>query len=274
VVKEKQRQRQKNSSFIARAIIENNEKFKIMNELYQKHKELVKEKDLAMAKILKIYNLGFKNLSKRKILLGSIRGRSYFASPRGIVRPTSPRQTRYNQTEDLAKSFSVRAPITNIYQEIIDIGNNGELLKKHMNNSQKRVFSKFFKYSKYAKEEPKLILKMKNPVKVIELTAGFATPYSFKTFDSVSLLSTGLKEFDFNFTLNGAVILSVRFSRLYLASGINEKIFIEQTFCYLKTLLKKENANREKEIKRLNTFYAKVKKEFADYIMLKAIEGE
>jgi hypothetical protein len=273
VVKEKQRQRQKNSSFIARAIIENNEKFKIIDKLYQKHKELVKEKDLAMANVLKIYNLSFKNFSRRKILLGSIRGKSYYASFKGIVRPVSPRQTRYNQTEDLIRSFSLRAPITNVYQEIVEIGNNRELLKKHMNNSQRKIFGKFFKYSKYAKEEPKLILKMKNPVKVIELTAGFATPYSFKAFDSVSLLNTG-REFDFNFALNGAVVTSVRFSRLYLASGINEKIFIEQTFCYLKTLLKKENANREKEIKRLKIFYTKIKKEFADYIMLKAIEGE
>lgn len=276
VVKEKQRQRQKNSSFIARAIIENNEKFKIIDELYQKHKELSKGKDIIMSKIFKIYGLSFKNFSKRKILLGSIKGKSYYGTRRGIVRPISARQSRANQTEDIIRSFASRINITNIYQEIVDIGLNKVSFRKHMNVTQKKIFNGFFKYSKYVREEPKVILKMKNPVKMIELIAGFSKPYTFKVFDTISLMNNGIKrneEFDFNFIKDGQIVSTIRFSRLYIASGLNEKIFIEQTFCYLKTLLKKEIVNRQKEINRLNLFYSKIKMEFADYILLEKIEG-
>jgi hypothetical protein len=276
VVIEKQRQRQKNSSFIARAVIENNEKFQIIDSLYQEHKELIKQKDVAMTKILKIYNLSFKNFSKKKkIILGHLNGKYYYASPKGIVRPISPRQQRLKQTEDITKSFFSRLPSVNIYKEITEIGLNKEILKTNMNPLQKKIFNGFFKHYKYLKEEPRVVLKIKNPAKVIELTPGFAKPYSFKVFDTISLINNKIgknEEFDFNFTKDNQLVSTIRFSRLYLASGINEKIFIEQTFCYIKTLLKKEIINRQKEIRRLNIFYMKIKKEFANYILLEKIE--
>jgi hypothetical protein len=277
VVKEKQRQRQENSSYIARAVIENNEKFKIINELYQKQKQLLLQKDELMTKILNIYHLGFKNFSRRKIVLGTIKGRSYYASPKGIVRPLSQRQIRAHQTEDFIKSFHSRVISNNIQQEIIDIGQNKKNLRKNMNFAQRKIFNKFFKNYQLAKEEPRVVLKFKKPIQIIELTAGFSRPYIMKAVDSVSLLNNGINrnaEFDFNFSLNGAVVITIRFSRLYLANGINEKIFIEQTFSYLKVLLQKEIINRQKEIKRLNIFYSKVKKDFGDYIILEKIEKE
>lgn len=277
VVKEKQKQRQKNSSFIARAVIENNEKFKIIDQLYQKQKNLLITRDSLMSKILHIYNLGFKNFSRRKIILGNIKGKTYYASPKGIVRPLSPRQVRYSQTEDLVKSFVSRATSSDLYKEIVDIGYNKNNLRKNMTFQQRKIFNKFFKNYRLAKEEPRVILKLKKPVQIIELTAGFSKPYIIRAIDSVSLLNNGINrnaDFDFNFSLNGAVVISIRFNRLYMATGINEKIFIEQTFCYLKTLLKKEIINRQKEIKRLNIFYSKVKRDFGDYILLDKIEKE
>lgn len=277
VVKEKQRQRQKNSSFIARAVIENNEKFKIVDNLYQKYKELNKDKDNAMSKILKIYALGFKNFSRRKVLLGTIKGRSYYASPKGIVRPVSQRQRRNNITEDFSKSFYSRVNASNIYDEIVSIGSNKNSLKNTMSFNQKKIFHKFFKHYRLAKEEPRFVLKMRKPLQIIELTAGFSKPYVIRPFDAVALFGNGINknaDYDFNFYLNGAVVNSIRFSRLYHSNGIHEKIFIEQSFIYLKALLQKEINNKQKEIKRLNLFYSKIKKEFTDYILLEAIEGE
>lgn len=277
MVEEKQKIRQKNSSFIARTIIENNGKFKIISELYQKHKDLAKEKDVIMTKILKIYSLGFKNFSKKKMLLGNIKGKPYYASSKGIVRPVSPRQERNNQTEDIVKTFLFNFNKNRSYQEIADIWNNKEILRKPMNLHQKKIFNGFFKHYRYAKEEPKVIFKTKNPIKVIELTPGFTKPYSYKIFNAISLIEVKLgsdNEYEFNFTMNGQIISTIRFNRLYLSNGITEKILMEQTFCCIKSLFKREIANRQKEVKRLNNFHLKVKERFKDYILLNKIEEE
>lgn len=280
MVKEKQKQRQKNSSFIARAIIENSEKFRIIEKLYQKHKELIREKEVIMTNILKIYNLGFKNFSQTKILLGTIGDRTYYATLKGIVRPISNRQMKNNLSEDFIKSLETRTSmsITGIYKEFFDIGKNKEMLIKSMNYNQRKIFNGFFKYYRYAKQEPKVILKTKMPITVIESIPGFIQPYTYKTFDSLSLIDNtneyNIKKFDFCFSMNETMVLSIRFDKLYLTNALNEKIFIEQTFCYLKTLLSKEIANRQKEIRRLNAFYTKIKHEFRNHILLEKIEEE
>jgi hypothetical protein len=128
-------------------------------------------------------------------------------------------------------------------------------------------------------------LVLKKPAQIIELAAGFVNPYSFKVFNMVSLTSNSYgssygnisrngEEFDFNFILDGQLVSTIRFSRMYLSSGITEKIFLEQTFSYIKTLLKKEIKNRRKEIKRLETCHSKIRENFKDYILLEKIEGD
>ena len=276
MTKQKKSKRQKNSSFIARATIENNEKFEIIHELYQKHKNMITEKHAIMRDILSILNLGFINLSRKKIFLGHIEGRPYYISTNGLSRSFYPNQIRNNFTETFLKSITLNTSISVILKEIVDIGNNKDIFLKKMNKRQKRIFKKFFKYSNLAKEEPKIILKTKSPVKIIELIGGFSKPYTYKVFNNISLTDYHIgssKDYDFEFNMNKDNVILLRFSRLYLSSGINEKIFIEQTFNYMKTLLLKEINNREKELRRLKMFNSKIRNEFRDYLLLQKIEG-
>jgi len=277
MTKEKKLKRQKNSSFIARATIKNNEKFEIIHELYQKHKILIKEKHEILHDILSILNLGFTNISRKKVFLGHIEGRPYYISTNGLSRSLYPSQIRKNFTETFLKSFTLNTSAGVIMKEIVDIGNNKHIFINKMNKRQKRVFNKFFKYSNLAKEESKVILKTKSPIKIIELIGGFPKPYTCVVFNNISLTDYHMgssKDYDFEFNMNKDNVILLRFSRLYLSNGINEKIFIEQTFNYMKKLLLKEIKNREKELKRLKMFNSKIHNEFRDYLLLSKIEGE
>lgn len=250
----------KNTQNIARAIIENNKKFKVIDELYRKHKDSFLKKEDIMSKIMNVYKLGFKGISKKKKPVGIINGIPYHISKNGIGRPS-----KYKGTADLYKAFIFKEQIS---EELFNIGQNLGYLKKSMNKHQRKIFTDFFKDYKLLRDEPLVLLKWNKVLRLLEINSGFSQPYNFRKIDSISFSSAGAGDFDFNFFKEGKIILNIRFSRLYLASGLNEKIYIEQTFSYITTLLKKEIKNREKEIKRLNTFYSRIKEKFRDFIML------
>ena len=163
MVVEKQKLKLKNSSFIARAIIENNEKFKIISELYQKHRELYQIKDELMLKIMRVYGLGFKNFSKRKKSVGILNHIPYYISPKGIVRPLYKKSL----TEDLVKTLLHKeTSTTDLNEEIVSIGKNASMFKQKMNKQQKNTFSGFFRSSELLRNEPKILLQFKKPLKI------------------------------------------------------------------------------------------------------------
>lgn len=269
---EKQKRKLKNSSFIARAIIENNEKFKIISNLYQEHKELYKYKEEIMLKIMGVYNLGFKNFSRRKKPIGTLNHIPYYISSKGIVRPIFKNRL----TEDLIKTLLHKEnSMIDLNDEIVNIGKNSSMFKQKMNKHQKEIFNGFFKDYKLLRNEPKILLQFKRPLKIYEINSGFDESYLYKEIDAMTIESNKNKinpEFDFNFFKEKKIILTIRFNRLYQISGVNEKIYIEQTFNHLRTLLHKEIANRQKEIKRLMLFYQKIRKNYSNYLMLEVIE--
>lgn len=267
VDKQKSKRKVGGGSSIARAIIENNKKFRVIDELYQKHKKAYQKKLELMTKIMEIYQIGFKRLSKTKKSIGSINGITYYISTKGIIKPN-----HRGIHEDLIKSFSYDK---NLNEELVKIGKNLNIFKQHLNKNQKRVFTNFFRYFILLRNERLILLKCQKSI--IEINTGFTeSPYTLKDIDAITLNPSGglSGDFDFIFLKNGKMIINIRFSRLYMASGLNEKIFIEQTSSYIKTLLKKEIINREKEIKRLESFYLKVKENFRDYLMLEVIEKD
>jgi hypothetical protein len=276
----KQRQRHKNSSFITRAIIENNNKFLFISKMYNDYKKSCVEKKILMMEIMKIYSMVFKRFSAKKILLGTIDGLVYFATPKGLARAYTYSHIKRKVTEDLAKNYKTNIKI---YQEIVNIGKNRNALIQNMNKTQRKIFNGFFKYHKYLKEEPKVILKIK-PSEIIEilplsslLPSASIPIYKMKQFNEVYLAINRYgheEDFDIIYSLNNQIIENVKFNRLYFSNGVNEKIIIEQTFCQLKSLFKKETTNRKKEIRRLNAMKNKIKKQFADYILLNIIEKD
>lgn len=266
------------SSYIARAVVDNNEKFKIIAQLYQKHKDLVSKKDEFMLKIMGIYRLGFKNFSKGKKLLANLQinamdTRSYYATPRGITRNLTQR----GYPEDLVRNLIAQRVDNDLKYELIMIRKNAKLFKKNLNEQQRKIFNGFFEKVNLLCDEQGILLKLNKPIKIIDINAGFDKPYYIRVIDELCLKSNKIKrheEFDFNLFYKGKLIVTLRFSKLYLSSGINEKIYIEQIFNPLRVLLKKEISNRQKEIKRLNLFYSHIKNKFANYILLETIERD
>lgn len=259
----------KNSSFIARAIIENNKKFKIIDILYEEHKENCLKKQVIMDKIINIYEIGFKNFSRTKKLIGNLEGNPYYISRKGIMK-----HNRHRIVENLFKGDGYDTSELN--DELVKIGKNSTHLKQHLKKGQKKIFSKFFKNYILLRNEKFILLKFPKPIKIYEISTGFSEPFFMKEMDSIMINPNGGRygDFDFLFLKDGKIVIEIRFSRLRTSSGINEKIFIEQTFSYLRTLIKKEIKNREKEIKRLESFYSKAKTEFRDFLMLEVIEKD
>jgi len=247
----------------------NNPNFLEIDKLRKEYEELHKSRFQALIKIKKLYEMVFKGMSHKRVHVEFFKGYRIYASRVGIL---------YSRGDAVSSNIYsiVNEPffIEYLYHTGLE---DCRAFRGLIKQKELSKLKKFLKDYKLLKEEPKVMLELDTPIQLKKPVIGFKlNPFEVANVYKITLESAenkhlGLMMFD---NVN-RLIDKIDFNLIdFSMSGLKDKIYIEQTFKYIKQIFEKEIRNEKKEINGLNAFYEKIKANFSDYLLLEAIERE
>jgi len=266
-IKRRKKHRKMTNKIIS-ALEYNYEKFNTIEKLQKKYILQLKQKQNVLIELKNKCSI-LKSLNTRKVLIGKIKDWNYYFSPSGISKVFKNEQT----FRELG--FKVHDECFDINEELYQISKIPRIKKNINKIDAKKKFDKFFKNNKLLKNEQKVEIKFKKGIilKTILFANNFDTSCSTLNNEVKSVKTRIYNNRIQIFFLNDINAIIDSFIISSVADSWKEKIYIEQMYDTIKSLIEKELKNRIKETENLKLFIQKLKEELPEYFILEVIEN-
>ena len=260
----------KNSSKIISAIEDNYDKFTTIDKLYRDYLKARKDKTEVLKELQKRYSI-LKDISGRRIFIGKIGNTAsstwcYFISPNGITKANSP-SIQNQHFKDLGGDIGIE-----ISEELYEVSNLPGIKKHIKKREAKTKFEKFFKHRVLLKNEPSTIIVLKKPMTIRIPSMG--QPSQIKTIQRIDMkMEDNRRAILQFFSEYGRLETTINLEYFGYSEGLKDKVYIEQMYNQIRTLLEKEVKSKNLEVNKIKQFLAKLKEELPEYFMLEAIEN-
>ena len=245
-----------NSDKIIRVVKQNNEKFKVLENLGKKCIGLERDYIIEMDRIKNVFEIIMRNLSFIKKEVGVIGEYAYFVSSGGVGR----KHNAWGHNADNITKENIYD--TDFRKELLIIKKNIKLFSKHLTKKKFKTFTDFFEKVNLLKIPPQIKIKCDIEVELED-----------KIKLNIETMKLSLKH-------NLRVILNqdTRGAIQILNASLEDKVVLEQICSQIKVLIEKTIKQKTNEINKIKKYLSDLDLKFADYIksveMLKELNKE